>query len=129
MKKFSFPNTARHRSAQRRAAAGPSRRSTAGSSPLRHPDSTSSPACRASSASCSGREAPLRNEKAEWQWSSEYIVRNAECGMRNGSTSVDPAVGNSLWLLHPPLLSHVIEEYHDPSSSIQKHFVIRTHDG
>src|SRR5881394_1940200 len=57
-------------------------------------------------------------------------MRNAEFGMRNGSGGFDAVFRppHSLGFLHEPLLCHVINEYHCPLPTLQKHFVVRPRD-
>src|SRR5439155_26572422 len=77
--------------------------------------------CDAVSASCSGREAPSRNEKAEWQWRSVYI----EVGTRNSKTVRH---SSCLGFLHPPFPGDQIFEQHSSSTTFKNHFDASTPD-
>src|SRR5690242_14284580 len=54
-------------------------------------------------------------------------MRSAECGMDAVLRCRIPATV-SLWLLHEPLACHVINEYHCPLPTFQKHFVVSPRD-
>src|SRR2546428_12260951 len=95
------------------------------------------PRFAAVSASCSGSEAPSRNEKAEWQCSSTYIVKDVGewgvvlDGACSSSASLDLApdgttphspLPTQLRFLHPPLARRQVLEQNHASTAIENHF-------
>src|SRR5712692_3210346 len=50
------------------------------------------------------------------------IVRNAECGMRNGRSDFDSVFPQSLGFLHPPLSGDEILEQHHVLTAVQYYF-------